>query len=190
MFLDLEMTFLAALSLVLANNIIPNITESSFINVAKVVLQDMSRKGNIAAALLKSELDDICTLLSSLSPSIRRSDHQPSLIRKPIAMVHDGQYLNDAILDVIGIQPATMESSCDPSLARASGSDFSPADQRQQPDTQKDLTVRQAPSWQPAILPTSNSTPHSNEMNIDYIDAAENPFTFDMADLHWLDSVQ
>ena len=190
MFLDLEMTFLAALSLVLANIIIPGIAESSFIEVAKVVLQDMSSKGNIPAALLRSELDDICTLTSSPSHTLRRSDQRPSILHNTVAMVQDGQHLNDAILHVVELRSTLQDSNSDPNLGRERASDIPLDTPRQQLEIQKDLIMSQSPSWRPGQFTSSNSMSHSDELNIDHVNTVDNPFTFDMADLQWLDSVQ
>lgn len=189
MFFDLEITFLAALSLVLANIIIPSITESSFVEAATAVLQDMSRKGNVPATSLKVELDDICRLASNLPPSLSWSSH-PSTLRKTVTMVQDGQILNNAILDAIEIQPAARHSNYDPNLLQAPVPGPSTESQWLLPETPDPPTLTQNPSCLPSLLPAGNGTPLSNGIYIDNMDGLENLFTFDAADLQWLDSVQ
>ncbi|RDW83477.1 hypothetical protein BP5796_04968 [Coleophoma crateriformis] len=189
-FCDLEITFLAALSLVIANAVTPNITESSFIKVAKDVLQDMSHGGNIPATLLRSELDDVLKLMPNLSPLYGRARHSAT-VRRPTAMVEDGRVLNNAILHVIEIQPAGKQSHYDPSFRPETAPGISMGNQQPRHEAREATTLIHNPSWRPSLPQANNGMPPPpNNLYIHNFDPVEHGFTFDMEGLQWLDNVQ
>ncbi|KAE9382229.1 hypothetical protein N431DRAFT_476868 [Stipitochalara longipes BDJ] len=186
LFFDLEIIFLAALSLVLANIIIPVATGPSFIHVAKEALEYMSYRGNLPAKRLKDELNYICVMAASLPPFLHRP-LQPSIVPKAIPLIQDGLVLNEAIFDVIDLDPTAGHSD---DLLQENARDHPMENQWPQHEIQQTATLTQNPPWGVSPLPTMNSLPHSDEIYIDGFNAADIPFTLDMADLQWLDSVQ
>ncbi|RDW71016.1 hypothetical protein BP6252_07579 [Coleophoma cylindrospora] len=189
-FCDLEITFLAALSLVIANAVIPNITESSFVKVAKDVLQDMSQGGNIPATLLKSELDEVLKLTPNLPPLHGRASHSAPA-RRPATMVEDGRVLNNAILHVIEIQPVGKQSHYDPSFRHETAPGSSMGNQQPRHEAREATALIHNPSWRPSLPQANNGVPPPpNNIYIHNFDPAEHGFTFDMEGLQWLDNVQ
>lgn len=185
MFFDLEVTFLAALSLILANTIIPDSTDPSFVDKAKEILREMGRRGNIPAIALRDELDDMCRLMSGhqLHPPSSETNGPFSNIDKQISitMIRDGQALNNALSDVIEIQSPLYHVG-------GSASDTLARNQSGPPNTEKPSTATQD---HPAPAAVDNMPP-LNEMHIDGFELGgmESSLSFDMADLQWLESVQ
>lgn len=107
-------------------------------------------------------------------------------------MLRDGHALNDAILDVIEIQPTARNLTHNANVTKAVASHT--AIENQWPSGEhahyEPMTLTQNSSGDASILPGGSNMPNTNEIYIDGLNAAENPFTFDMADLQWLDSVQ
>jgi hypothetical protein len=107
MFLDMEMTFLAALCLMITNKIFTNAIEPHFTPFAQEVLRDMCR---IPARLLQNELDSLNGLISNHHiPSFPQlaSRNSSSLLDtfldKPISMIENGLDLAHALFHVIEI---------------------------------------------------------------------------------------
>jgi hypothetical protein len=100
MFSDLEVTFTAALSLLLFDTVFPGIIDASFLTKAKDVLQDMGNSGNIPARTLAVELDNISQLLVDFPTSQGRSIPTQLSLR----MGQDGEALNNALRDIVEIE--------------------------------------------------------------------------------------
>ncbi|EXJ77856.1 hypothetical protein A1O3_09015 [Capronia epimyces CBS 606.96] len=195
--LALEVTFLAAVSLVLANAIIPNIADSVLIDTAKVVLEDMGQRGNIPAASLKDELDDVRELTSNLARSFLVRDSRSSAPVPPKAaiatIIRDGQVLSDAIVVVVeGITSATIQSAQDRfNVALEIPGDTLTREhqwpQLRAPESLVPMQTRTPTTPQlHGPLTSPNAMP---QVYLDGIDAMPNPFPFDTEDLRWLDLV-
>lgn len=172
-FSDMNMTFEASLCLMIANKICPNATEPYYIPLAVNVLQYMCNTGSIPAGLLQKELNSLHGLISDqhvLSFYRFLGGNSPSsvdfFLDKRVGMIHNGLDLSNAVFNVIEILPAShffaenFPSSLD-----------------------------EATTGTEQI--NNNIPPQSfHEFQMDGIDPAETSFSFDMADLQWLDCVQ
>jgi hypothetical protein len=103
MFLDLEVCFLSALSLLLSNAIISDATESCFVEFAKSMLQEMSQAGNAPATALLHELDELGESIANLKIAITTHTKDSKTM---ITMIRDGQLLSEAIFNVIKLDDA------------------------------------------------------------------------------------
>ncbi|KAI1627906.1 hypothetical protein EDD37DRAFT_281792 [Exophiala viscosa] len=169
-FLDNEVTFLAAVLLVLVNIISPGTTDTSFIEVANGVLQDMASRGNIPAEALKDTLTDICELAAGYSSTHRNR------YGRLLTVVKDAETLNRAILNVIDIPQPAIERPED------SAGEIVPP-------------VAELPTASQSTIPSVQLVPAPGRMEpsasfcIDDFDAVANTFDFDTVDLDWLDFV-
>ncbi|KAK5028931.1 hypothetical protein LTS07_006312 [Exophiala sideris] len=173
-FLDIETTFLSALLIVLANIISPGTTDTSFIEVATGILQDMASRGNIPAGALNDELARICELASGYSSS--HGTCYGRLYARQLTVVKDAETLNNAILNVVDIPPAAPEW---PENNAGEGEPFIP-----------EFPV----GGQCSIPPVQpGEALHHKEASAslftDDFDAVGDPFDFNMVDLDWLDFV-
>jgi hypothetical protein len=169
MFLDMEMTFLASLCLMIGNKIFPNATESYYIPLAEKVLQYMCHTGSIPAGLLQKKLNFLHGLIAdhnilSLQQLFRRNSSfwvDNNFLDKRLSMIQDGLDLTHAILGVIEIP------------------------------SPNGFFAENAPEFSLQATRTeliNNSI--SQEYQMDGIDPVDTSFSFDMADLQWLDCVQ
>ncbi len=113
MFMDGEITFLAALSLLLANMVLPNSTASSFLDLAKGILQEMGDKGNLPVAALKDELHDICELAATACASNTNLGISFQQFARPLSVISDAETLNNAILIVLEAMECSLDSPSD-----------------------------------------------------------------------------
>ncbi|QKX61855.1 uncharacterized protein TRUGW13939_09011 [Talaromyces rugulosus] len=169
MFLDMEMTFQASLCLILGNKIFPKATESYYIPLAEKVLQYMCHTGSIPAGLLQKELSFLHGLIAdhnilSFHQLFGRNSSfwvDNNFLDKRLSMIQVGLDLTNAILGVIEI----------PSL--------------------NGFSAENAPeSSLQATRTELNNNSISHEYQMDGIDPVDTSFSFDMADLQWLDCVQ
>jgi hypothetical protein len=162
-----ETAFTAGISLILAHLVLPSVVNPSFIETAKRLLRSKSVNGDSAAGYLSAELSALDTLASTIcviTPDIANLSSGETCS----GMIHDGKALGDAILDVIQLDNA------DPHTA---ASNSCPSETQQAPGTQPGATTVGDAQWAGHFLFPGDL-------------AMENPMTFDMEDLLWLDSVQ
>lgn len=174
MVLDMDMTFEASLCLTIANKICPNATESYYIPLADNMLQYMCHAGSIPAGLLQKELNSLHRLITDHSiPSFHQLFGRDSsfsidnnFLDKRIGMIQNGLDLSNAVFNVIEIP---------------SPNDFFTANA---PESSIEVATRMGN--------INNSMPPQSfhEFQMDGIDPADTSFSFDMADLQWLDCVQ
>lgn len=148
----------------------------------------MSSRGDVPATRFKEELDNICKFASKYSSSVSRPTH-PSIVQTPITMVRDGMALSNCLVDVIEIV-CMARGSQNAEAFQANAPDTIMDSQWPQADTQQRASLTQNLAWDASLVSTGNSVPYSNGIYIDGFNAAENPLTFDLQDLQWLDTVQ
>jgi hypothetical protein len=187
MYLDLDLTFSAAVSLALANALFRDFVQPVFVELSRSVLEEMSLSGNLPARDLSNNLETIIALTSTFSPPPSHHIHS-SFISIPFSMFEDGQELSDAILGAIEIEPLLNPSSNDPNLLHAAAQDILVDDQRQQIGNANSIypsshaTAASRPS-------TNSSVPQSQEFYTDTHNASDYAFSFDTEDLLWLDAL-
>jgi hypothetical protein len=180
--LDLDLTFSASVSLVLANALFRDFVEPVFIELSRAVLREMSGNGNIPARALKNDLDTIIALTSTLSPPLSHHIHSSSIC-KPLRMLEVGQDLNNAILGAIEIEP-----SDDPDLLHGTAQDILMNDQTQHVGNANLMNPSDnaAATSRPSI---NSSVLQSQEFYVDAYNASDYVFSFDTEDLQWLDAL-
>jgi predicted subunit of tRNA(5-methylaminomethyl-2-thiouridylate) methyltransferase len=105
----LEITFLSAVSLVLASIVNPTSRNEALIHAGREALKAMANRGNIPAASLTDELDRVSRLASQASKSLEVHYHLRGL--EEIASGVDGEEaVNSALGSVLEIQHS--DSSC------------------------------------------------------------------------------
>lgn len=188
MFLDLEVCFLSALSLILSNAIIIDATESSFVGFAKSVLEEMSHAGNIPATALLYELEELSELIVNLDiATFDRCITSDEKDTTTITMIRDGQILNKAILGVIETTDSGPEN---PDLF-ASGTGYMEQGPLQVHDSSLEKEAsKQATPVASTIQSSQGMSSLSDGIFLHDSNPLENWMTFDNSDLEWLDSVQ
>ncbi|KAL1886577.1 hypothetical protein Plec18167_000509 [Paecilomyces lecythidis] len=164
----------------------------SFVNTTKGILQNMGHKGNIPATALKTELEDICKLISNqqLRPTSAETHRLFSNINPPtpITMIRDGFILNNALSDVVEI-PQSFSTH----IERCAGApNPSPKNKSVPSDTQMEKSSTPARHEEHPLPAPVDRVSLLNEVHIDglELDGMESSLSFDMADLQWLESVQ
>lgn len=156
-----------------------------------MILQSMGNRGNIPAAILKDELDGICRLISNL-PSSPRNNHE-TISSACITVIEDGQNLHAAILVAIEIPLSTdchnnshdlLETRALDTVAQGQW----PRSGNQEPTTSAATQGETQGRSQP--LEDTGGARSNDIYLVNNAEAAENPFTFDIGDLQWLDAVQ
>ena len=155
--------------------------EASFLEVAQVILQDMSRGGNLPAGSIKRELDDLIELVSRASSSFRRYTG-PDASYKTREMASNGEGLSRAILDMV-------EGSVNVSVNQHGHHDdvqmgrIPTISQFQQAAPQMRFSTGQSN----AVPAVDDDTPQSQDVYLDNFHATGGTFDFELADLQWLD---
>lgn len=187
-FLDSEVTVLAAILLVLANIIMPGTTDSSFSDVANDVLQDMKSRGNVPAAALKDEFARVCRL--AIGYSLTSTPTYAELFHSQLTVVKDAETLNDAILNVIELPQVTAERAGDSAggghepLVPELATGFQRALPPSQPGEAPSFVISdQVPTtFEDTQLPSASADFYN-----DQFDLVGDPFDLNMTELDWLD---
>jgi hypothetical protein len=155
----------------------------------KAVLQDMGHRGNVAAATLKDELDELSKLAANASSTSSRSTHI-SLFRRPLVMAKDAETLNRAILSVIEITQLPDERS-ENELSQAQASNPVTAYEGSGPlSLAQDLsTAMQNSPWMASALPGNRNLAPPDELYPGNFGTAGGRFDVDVVGSDWLDFV-
>ena len=165
----------------LAGTVTPNATKESLVEVAKTSLHDMAQRGNIPATSFRDELNSLCELASRPSELLEGSRHPHHLGRLAgiPAITVDAEALNNALVNVLG-------GGLDSDSGETSDNHRGNVACAQEP---------QAPVSGPNGLGTFAAgavamAQQTNEIYLNDVGLAGDQFSFDLADLQWLDSMQ
>ncbi|KAI1084311.1 hypothetical protein F5B20DRAFT_290696 [Whalleya microplaca] len=187
---NVEVTFLAALSLTLSTVVLPDIIHSNLVNVAKEVLWDMSHIGNATATSLGDELKLIDKTIHDLSS--RRGITQ-SFTSGTSRVAQDGESLNNSFLNLVEVPKTSEQVICEPELLQKDRTAALTSDaenqSRQFEDREPQAAIRNTPPSFP-LLQTSASMLQSREPDGLDTNTTEDAYDFNMLDLEWLEYVQ
>jgi hypothetical protein len=178
-------------SLSLALAVAPDIVNPVVVEMAEMVLNDMGHRGNIPATSLEEELGRIRRMTSGFTPSSTGNPRPPAQEKAHIrTIIQDGRLLTNAILDVVEETSSTTIPSSYDSTTVLPGI---PRDSFTLEDQWPTLGAAALPvptqTLVPGTMPVTNALPQGNEVYLDGIDPSQDPFTFGMEDLQWLDLV-
>lgn len=168
----------------------PDVTDGSFLSIAKDVLRDMSNRGNIPAGALLQELNDIHGVLGSTS-LVRLPTPAPSL-HLSLHLKRNGQALNDAITNVLEVEAPLTDNL---GLSRSQTTQLIPPvieGFQQLPEE-----IPQEPTLMPDLDPMEHTATDEQSMSyapdfyLDTFDDFQMPFDLDMptGSDGWLDFV-
>lgn len=188
MFMDLEATLMAAMSLTLLTELLPGRIDPQFLCIAKEVLQDMKRAGNSPAEALLMELDDISGLVTNVSKP-RWLGILPQS-ETPIRMIYDGQVLNCGIANIVRTDVLQAYSSISEPSHPDPITGNVPLDVDDIPQLngeQLQSTVNSSLGLGPPML--EQDAPQADGLFLDYFDASAIQLDSDMTNSNWLDFV-
>lgn len=191
-FFNIEITFLAAIVLSLANLLVPEIATNRPIFFAIRMLQDMSHRGNVPAESYKIELARIRDIVSNVTATTQANAEPFIPHQETTNLIQDGRVLNDVILHVVEEQVKSHDSvasASHPAETSAVNPRLSVGAEasriREQPPAEEGFDH----AVQDLRAAEDNVEMQPSNVYIDGYDAMEDMLTFDIADLQWLDSV-
>ncbi|KIW16841.1 hypothetical protein PV08_04031 [Exophiala spinifera] len=188
---DLEATITCGLTLTLANGVFSSSVDDSFLAITKNTLQDMSNRGNLPAEALLQEFNAINDMVTKATST--RPTGYPLSLQLSLHLTHNGQALNNCIMDVLATESPVAEVS-DPNRSQTQDHSFSSMAEAQQPldVAPQDLTSARDLDPMNHTMVESGSTYPAPEFSLDDFDDFQVQFDLDVmrpGSDGWLDFV-